>query len=353
MNDQHDRISLLRWKSTLFVFVLMMTSSAMTMGLVYLSRRLSLFPTAVLATLWTPLIPLAVSSLLGTVLTGFLIKYLLKPLEKLIEATRRAAKGDLTVRVDPGASMPEELEELFTSFNAMTEELGSIQIFKEDFINTFSHEFKTPIVSIRGFAKQLKKETLTPEQRSEYIDIILSESERLSAMSSNVLLLSRLENQQMIPDAESFRMDDQIRDCIVLLKKSWEKKDIQWNLDLEEQTFCSNPKMIEHIWLNLLGNAIKFSPGGGEIAVKLWREESTLNISVQDHGPGMDGNVAAHVFDKFYQGDRSHAAEGNGLGLAIVRRVVELCGGTVHLTTAPDQGSVFLVALPAEGSGTA
>jgi len=340
----------LRRRMTLFVLIIMVSSGVLTTIMFILILRLRLLPSVFWATVWMPAIPLAVSSLLGTVLAGLFSQAIFGPLSRLNDATQRVAKGDFSVRVDH-TGVPSEMRGLFDNFNSMTEELGSIELFREDFINTFSHEFKTPIVSIRGFARQLKKPDLDEAQKQEYIDIIIAESERLTAMSANVLLLSKLENQQMIPDQDDFSLDEQIRDCIVLTEKAWSAKEIEWNLDLPVIRFYSDPKMTEHIWLNLLSNAIKFSPPGGEITVKAWQSDRKWHITIQDHGPGMTAEVAAHVFERFYQGGGSRAAEGNGLGLSIVHRVVKLCGGTVSVTTAPGQGSIFMVELPAEIAG--
>ena len=230
----------------------------------------------------------------------------------------------------------------------MAEELSGIEMFRTDFINNFSHEFKTPIVSIRGFARQLEREDLTEEQRREYTRIIAAESERLANMSANVLLLTKLENQQIVTDRARYRLDEQIRGCILLLEKQWEEKELELVLDLDELEYEGNEEMMSHVWVNLLGNAIKFSPPGGALEVSCMQVQSFIVARVTDHGEGMDAETRERVFEKFFQGDTAHATVGNGLGLSLVKRIVDLCRGKVTVQSAPGQGTTFAVYLPIE-----
>ena len=272
----------------------------------------------------------------------------LKPMNDLTVAMRAVSQGDFAVRVD-AEDVSGDMGELVSSFNDMAAELGSLEMFRKDFINNFSHEFKTPIVSIRGFAKQLERDDLTDDQRREYLDIIVSESDRLANMASNVLLLSRLENQNIVTDRAVFRLDEQIRRCILLLEKQWTEKDLELDVDLEELSYNGNEEMMNHIWVNLMSNAIKFSPRGGPLRVSLKREEGAAVARVRDRGTGMDAQTRARVFEKFYQGDTAHTTEGNGLGLSLVRRIVDLCGGTIEVNSTPGEGSEFTVRLPLGG----
>ena len=269
----------------------------------------------------------------------------LRPMDDLVHAMHAVSQGDFSVRVD-GENIPGDMGELAGSFNNMAAELGSLELFRKDFINNFSHEFKTPIVSIRGFAKQLERDDLTEQQRREYLDIIVSESDRLANMASNVLLLSKLENQTIVTDREDFRLDEQLRRCVLLLEKQWSAKSLEPDVELDEITYNGNEEMMNHIWVNLLNNAIKFSPEGGPLVVRLRREGDTAVCTVGDAGPGMDEATRRRVFEKFYQGDTAHATEGNGLGLSLVKRIVDLCGGTVDVDSAPGQGATFTVKLP-------
>ena len=271
----------------------------------------------------------------------------LKPINDLVQAMRHVSQGDFSVRVDC-EDVDGDMGRLVRSFNDMASELGGLELFRKDFINNFSHEFKTPIVSIRGFAKQLEREDLTEQQRREYLDIIVSESDRLANMSGNVLLLSKLENQTIVTDKTRYQLDEQLRKCILLLEKQWTQKDLELDIDLDELEYYGNEEMMRHVWVNLLGNAIKFSPRGGVLGVTLAREEGQAVVSVRDAGPGMDEATRRRVFEKFYQGDTAHAAEGNGLGLSLVKRIVDLCQGTVEVESEPDRGSTFTVRLPLE-----
>jgi signal transduction histidine kinase len=201
-------------------------------------------------------------------------------------------------------------------------------------------------VSIRGFAKQLERDDLTAEQRREYTSIIVSESERLANMSSNILLLTKLENQQIVTDKAEFRLDEQLRNAILLLEKQWSAKDIELSLNLEEVTYVGNEEMMSHIWVNLIGNAIKFSPEGGLLEISLIDRDGAAEIVVRDHGEGMDEATQKRIFEKFYQGDSAHATEGNGLGLSLVKRIVDLCGGSIAVDSRKGEGTAFAVTLP-------
>ena len=269
----------------------------------------------------------------------------LRPINDLIRAMSRVSEGDFSVRVEE-EDAPGEMGDLVHSFNEMAQELGGIEMFRKDFINNFSHEFKTPIVSIRGFAKQLERDDLTDEQRKEYTSIIVSESERLANMASNILLLTKLENQQIVTDREEYRLDEQLRKCILLLEKNWSAKEIELSLDMEEVTYVGNEEMMSHVWVNLIGNAVKFSPQGGLLEITCARMGNGVIATIRDHGEGMDEDTQKRIFEKFYQGDSAHATEGNGLGLSLVKRIVDLCSGQVEVDSHPGAGTAFTVTLP-------
>ena len=272
----------------------------------------------------------------------------LKPINDLVHAMRAVSQGDFSVRVDC-EDVSGDMGRLVSSFNDMASELGGLELFRKDFINNFSHEFKTPIVSIKGFARQLERPDLTDDQRREYLDIIISESDRLANMSGNVLLLSKLENQNIVTDKTVYRLDEQLRKCILLMEKQWSAKALEPDVELDEIEFRGNEEMVQHVWVNLLGNAIKFSPEGGALTVRLRRESGWAVASVKDDGPGMDDATRRRIFEKFYQGDTAHSGEGNGLGLSLVKRIVDLCQGSVEVDSAPGQGATFTVRLPLEG----
>ena len=282
--------------------------------------------------------------LLGTTITAFFSNIALKPIRKVIDATHKVAKGDFSVRVDLKGI--HELEDLSQSFNRMAQELSSIEALRSDFVNNFSHEFKTPIVSVRGFAKLLKDGNLTEDEKCEYLDIIISESERLAQLSTNALSLSKYESVEIISDTEPIRLDEQIRKVIVLTEPKWSAKEIHMNVEMDEITFDGNGDLLQQIWLNLLDNAITFSAKGGSIHISLAKSTEGTRFVIQDTGIGMDDATTTRVFDKFFQGDVSHAKSGNGLGLTIVKRIVELCDGTIEVQSELGKGSTFIVFLP-------
>ena len=331
----------------LFVMSIMLISGLLTFLLMYILHILKIVPDMKYATLTMPFLVLVVSTIIGFFISAIVCKMFLRPLEKLIEATRVVAKGDFTVRVDPKATAG-EMKELIESFNSMAQELGGIEIFRNDFINTFSHEFKTPIVSIRGFAKQLKSRDITDEERGEYADIIISEAERLTKMSASVLLLSKLENQQMITDRIVYSLDEQLRGCLVLLQKSWEEKRLNLALEIENTDYFGNPELMSHVWRNLLENAVKFCPEAGKISVKCYRKQSAIHVIIANDGQGLSQETLNHIFDKFYQEDASHAAKGNGLGLPLVKRIIELCGGYITVFSDTTSGTSFHIELPCQ-----
>jgi signal transduction histidine kinase len=283
--------------------------------------------------------------LLATALTAIFSKTALKRLREFIDATRQVARGNFNIKVDEGRGVT-ELTELAHSINKMAQELASIETLRSDFINNFSHEFKTPIVSIRGFAKLLKEGSATEEEKQEYIDIILTESKRLATLSSNVLNLSKYESLEIVPERVPFRVDEQIRRAVAQTSPKWSAKAIEADVAMEELTYNGNADLTQQIWLNLIDNAIKFTGQGGNIAIRLARWNNGLRFAIKDDGIGMDEQTAAHVFDKFYQGDKSRTQAGNGLGLAIAKRIVELCGGRIDVGSELGKGSEFVVWLP-------
>lgn len=288
------------------------------------------------------------STLIGILVAIPISKFILTPIQRLSSSADEIAKGNFNVRVDVKKG-PREFMELYESFNKMAEQLGETEMFRQDFINDFSHEFKTPIVSIRGFARQLEKDNgLSEEKKREYISIIAAESERLSNMSSNVLLLSKLENQQYITGEVMIDLDEQIRQCILVLEKMWEKKGIEFDIELDELKYYSNDEMLRQMWINLISNAIKFTPDKGHIFVGAKREGSFINVTISDSGCGMDENTLERIFDKFYQADTSRSTQGNGLGLPLVKRIVQLCEAVLEVKSKVGEGTTFVVKLPVQ-----
>ena len=286
--------------------------------------------------------------LIGAGLAAFSGKYIMSRISRISHGMREVARGNFKERVPEKdkKNSPTEFGELERSFNQMASDLDGIEIFRNDFINDFSHEFKTPIVSIRGFARQLQSENLSEEQKNEYVNIIISESERLVNMSSNVLLLSKLENQQIVSDKHELDLDEQIRRSILLLEKDWSEKEIDLDIDLDEIKINFNEEMLSHVWINLISNAIKFTEVGGRIEISLKEREGMAIFSIKDNGIGMSDEVKERIFEKFYQGDRSHTTSGNGIGLNIVQRIISLARGAIAVESSVGKGSKFTVTIP-------
>ena len=274
-------------------------------------------------------------------------KICLKPVHMLIEKMNCLAAGDYQARMTvkkPFSSLS-VLRILSDSFNTMAEELQNTEMLRSDFINNFSHEFKTPIVSIAGFAKLLKKAKLTKQQQMEYIDIIEEESLRLSYMATNVLDLTRVENQMILTDVEEYNVSEQIRACVLLLEGKWAKKKLELYIDFDEYMIDANEGLLKQVWINLLDNAIKFSPEYGVVSVKIDNADGWLSVSVSNNGEPIPEAAQKKIFNKFYQADESHSSEGNGIGLAVVKKVVELHKGRVRVESG-NEVTVFTVELP-------
>ena len=285
---------------------------------------------------------------IGTGISFAMIKLWIGRITRISQAMRAIAKGNFKKRVPvkDETEVITEIGDLERSFNQMASDLESIEMFRNDFINNFSHEFKTPIVSIRGFARQLQSGNISESQKKEYIDIIVAESERLATMSQNILLLTKLENQQIVAEKTEFYLDEQIRSCILLLEKGWSEKDIELDLEFDEIKYTFNEEMLSHVWINLVSNAIKFTPNGGKITCRLKNSEDGIVFEINDSGEGMSDEVKARIFEKFYQGDSSHATKGNGIGLNIVQRILTLANGSISVESEIGKGSKFTVTLP-------
>ena len=287
-----------------------------------------------------------ITTILGVFISMFIFKHALNPITQLSRSMQQVAEGNYNVKLDADPHKG-EIHDLLTNFNHMVQELNSTETLHSDFISSVSHEFKTPLATISGYATLLQDDTLSAEERNEYINIIIRTTRELSHMTGNILSLSRLENQTIITDQEAFHVDEQIRQCILLRETIWSEKNLVIDPDLDSIIWKGNRELTSHIWNNLLDNAIKFTPAGGEITIRASMDKDWLTVSFTDTGIGMTPEVKQRVFDKFYQGDTSHKKKGNGLGLALVRQIVTLYGGSVEVESAPDMGSTFTVRLPA------
>ncbi len=294
---------------------------------------------------WEPLILLAGSSvILGSGLSVLFSRSFLAPVQNAVWMADRLAEGDFQARMEPEGGR--EMRRLAESFNHMARELGSLELLRSDFVNDFSHEFKTPIASIRGFARMLQREDLSGEERREYLEIIVRESNRLTDLATNVLNLSKLEKQTILSGQTEFNCTEQLRRALALLEPRWSKKEQQFLFEGDEIFLTGNKELLDQVWINLLDNAIKFSPEKSVIKILFRKRPGCVLFTLTDQGPGMGPEEQKHVFEKFYQGDGSRNVSGNGLGLSIAKRIVELHRGNIEIVKSDERGTIFEVSLP-------
>ena len=337
------------FRISFFIIFALTVSNVLAGGIMMILYQTSLKDRLNITPLKLTIIVLVFSYLSSAALSIVINRNVFKPLRKLTKLTEQVAKGNYDVDVKGITNFfteKSDLGNLVNAFEDMTNELSSTEIFRNDFIHNFSHEFKTPIISIRGFARQLYKGNLTPEQQSEFAKIIMDESEHLANMSSNVLLLSKLESQEIVSDKESFSLDEQLRTCMLMMEEQWSEKNLTIDMDLDEIDYYQNKDLLYHVWTNLFSNAVKFTKENGTVSVQCHRANDAIFVAVSDNGAGMDDETKKHIFEKFYQGDTSHATAGNGLGLSLVKRIVEMMDGRISVDSTLGKGSTFTVSLP-------
>lgn len=285
---------------------------------------------------------------IASIIVGTIISFLaghvsLKPLNKLMSGMNELARGNYKVRIYFGERKIGK--DLADSFNKMAAELENTEVLRSDFVNNFSHEFKTPIVSIYGFARLLRRGHLDEEQVKEYLTIIEQESGRLAAMATNVLNMTKVENQNILTDVKEYNLSEQLRRSILLLEKKWSAKEVNFICDFNEHMICANEELMKQVWINLLDNAIKFVPQKGKISVTIYERNTHISVAIKNNGPKISEEERERIFNKFYQSDTSHSTEGTGIGLAVVKKIVELHEGKVWVESS-ERETIFWVQFP-------
>ena len=291
-------------------------------------------------------------SLLCCLIDGLRRKWTVeRPVRRILQATQQLTQGDFSVRIPPvhTSGRRNEFDIIIDDLNKMAEELSSIEMLRTDFVANVSHELKTPLAVIQNYALMLTVPELPEDERLQYAKTIAEASRRFAGLVENILKLNKLENQQIFSSPALYALDEQLRECLLDFEEAWESKGLTIDVDLEEVLVRADGELLALIWHNLIANAIKFTPPGGRIGLILHREEDSAVVRVIDNGCGMTPEVGRRIFEKFYQGDTSHAAPGNGLGLALVKRVIDIVGGEIAVESAPGEGSVFTVRLRLEG----
>ena len=287
---------------------------------------------------------LVFSVIIGVTVSIVINIILLRPVVKLSKAMKQVAAGDFGIRLR-GDSGIQEIRDSYESFNLMVQELETTETLQTDFVANVSHEFKTPINAIEGYATLLQGSDDDPQQQ-EYVDRILLNTRRLSTLVGNILLLSKVSNQAIPIATSTYRVDEQIRQSIILLEPRWTERNVEFDMDLDEVVWNGPEHLMHHVWSNLIGNAIKFGPEGGTVSIQLKQTDGRFVFSVTDEGAGVPESELQRIFHKFYQLDSSHKQEGNGLGLALVKQIVDGCRGMIKVANLPEGGCKFSVTLP-------
>ncbi|NLO83927.1 MAG: HAMP domain-containing histidine kinase [Clostridiales bacterium] len=312
-------------------------------GLIVLIDHFLGLPVEIPLALWVVIL----SMVLGTTINAIFSKQFLSPITRLSRAMSNVAEGDFSTRLEITNPIT-ELRETYDHFNIMTQELASTEVLQTDFVSNVSHEFKTPINAIEGYAMLLQGDPNISKEQAEYTEKILFNTKRLSDLVGNILLLSKIENQTIQTKKEVFRLDEQIRQAIVMLEPKWTERETEFDVNMEKVSYRGNEGLLLHVWVNLIGNAIKFGPPNGTVQIRLKSLDHSISFMVQDEGTGIDEALQKRVFDKFYQTDSSHEGEGNGLGLALAKRIVDINQGSIGVQNMAEGGCRFTVVLPLE-----
>ena len=284
-------------------------------------------------------------SALFTAIDVFRRLYTIKrPITRILDATKKIRQGDFSVRI-PSQGIS-EFDIIIDDINSMTEELSGIETLRSDFISNVSHELKTPLAVIQNYSAMLQNPNLTQNERDEYVKVLLSTSRRLSNLITNILKLNKLENQQIFPNSKKYDLSEQLCECLLGFEISIEEKELNVETDIDLDIYInSDSELLALVWNNVISNAVKFTDKGGKITVSLKKENNFAVVKISDTGCGISPETGKHIFEKFYQGDKSHAMQGNGLGLALVKRIIDIVQGEIELTSEVGKGSIFTVKL--------
>ena len=317
-------------------------STVLTFGVIFVMLKLRI-PTITAIVTSTTYMGIF-TTVIGVGIAAYTSTKMLSPVLKINDAAKKVARGDFSVRLEE-KSIAKEIEEIATSFNIMVKELSNTETLRSDFVGNVSHEFKTPLSAIEGYATLLQDERLTKEEQALYVSRILENTSRLSKLTHSILSLSQLENQEIVLQQEVYSLDEQIRRVLLGYEPLWEEKELTIDLALESTQIYGSKSLLAQVWSNLIDNAIKFSRKGGTLFVSCWEFDGKIVVRVRDSGIGMSEEVRLHAFDKFYQGERSHSGQGSGLGLALVRRIVSLSDGAIEIQSKEGKGTEIIVTL--------
>ena len=296
-------------------------------------------------TFWNIILMTILFSVIDMIRRGWMVS---RPVKRIREGMDKIVAGDFTTRIPyiKGENSSNEFDSIIKGLNDMTAELAGVETLRTDFISNVSHEIKTPLAVIQNYATMLQSSMLTKDEQKEYANAITVQTKKLSELVTNILKLNRLENQQIYPEKKEYNLTEQICECLLAFEYAWEKKDIEINMDVEDDVMiCQDAELLSLVWNNLFSNAIKFCKENGTVSVSIKKEDGKCRVSVSDTGCGISSETGKFIFDKFYQGDTSHATQGNGLGLALVKRVIDIIGGNILVQSVVGEGTTFTVEL--------
>ncbi len=334
-----------------FIIMAFLITCCMTLFVTTMSKSMNIefteenINTAAVLTFWN----VVFLSLLFTVIDTVRRKIMIyRPVKKIVDAAEQITKGDYSVRIEPlkNVNRADGLDKIIDCYNKMATELSGTESLKSDFIANVSHELKTPLSVIQNYGTLLQSNNISDDDRIKYSSAIVDASRRLADLISNILKLNKLENQQIYPSAQKFELGEQLCECLLSFESVWDKKEIEIETDIEENVFVNaDIELLSIVWNNLISNALKFTDNGGKVLISLKNENGFAAVKISDTGCGITPDIGKHIFEKFYQGDTSHKTEGNGLGLALVRRVIDITEGEIEVESSPCAGTIFTVKL--------